>query len=108
VLGYAREALAKTATAFSRGEDALNDPRCDFTHRMNGTSAAAAVASGVVALMRSANPQLGWRDVRDILAPPGRSMPANVASALHGHGRVAVDRQCRRARLSLAAVLRVS
>ncbi len=32
-----------------------------------GTSAAAPSAAGVVALMLQANPQLGWRDVQDIL-----------------------------------------
>ena len=66
-LGYALRDLPKTATAFSRGEDMLNNPLCDYTHRMNGTSAAAAMVSGVVALMLSANPMLGWREVRDIL-----------------------------------------
>jgi len=35
---------------------------------MNGTSSAAPNASGVVALILSANPELTWRDVRHILA----------------------------------------
>ncbi len=34
----------------------------------NGTSAAAPMVSGVVALMLDARPQLGWRDVQQILA----------------------------------------
>ena len=32
-----------------------------------GTSASASLVSGVVALMLEANPNLGWRDVQDIL-----------------------------------------
>lgn len=35
---------------------------------MNGTAAAAANVSGVVALMLQANPKLSWRDVQEILA----------------------------------------
>jgi subtilisin family serine protease len=41
---------------------------CDYTSIMNGTSSAAPVLSGVVALMLSANPDLTWRDVKHILA----------------------------------------
>src|SRR5690606_2193598 len=42
--------------------------QCDFTSRFNGTSSAAPVVSGVVALMLEANPNLTWRDVKHILA----------------------------------------
>jgi Ca2+-binding RTX toxin-like protein/subtilisin-like proprotein convertase family protein len=42
-----------------------------------GTSAAAPVVSGVVALILDANPNLGWRDVKEILALSAR----NVGSA---------------------------
>jgi subtilisin family serine protease/subtilisin-like proprotein convertase family protein len=45
----------------------LNNPNCDYTNNMNGTSAAAPMVSGVVALILSANPELNWREVRDIL-----------------------------------------
>ena len=40
----------------------------DYTNRFGGTSGAAPVVSGVAALMLEANPNLGWRDVRDIIA----------------------------------------
>lgn len=43
----------------------LSDRR--FTSNFNGTSAAAPMVSGVVALMLEANPRLGWRDVKEIL-----------------------------------------
>ena len=44
---------------------------CDFD-QMNGTSSSAPTVTGVVALMLSANPNLGWRDVRDILRKTAR------------------------------------
>lgn len=40
----------------------------DYTNRFGGTSAAGPVTAGVVALMLDANPNLGWRDVQNILA----------------------------------------
>lgn len=43
-------------------------PNTNYTRCMNGSSAATPAASGVVALMLEANPNLGWRDVRLILA----------------------------------------
>ena len=51
----------------------------DYT-AFNGTSAAAPVVSGVVALMLEANPNLGWRDVQTILAYSAR----HVGSELPG------------------------
>ena len=43
----------------------IEDP--DYTQGFNGTSSATPLASGVVALMLQANPDLGWRDVQEIL-----------------------------------------
>jgi subtilisin family serine protease len=48
--------------------DAEGNENYDYTDRMNGTSSAGPVVSGVVALMLEANPELSWRDVRYILA----------------------------------------
>ncbi len=39
----------------------------DYTQNYNGTSSACPVVSGVVALMLQANPNLGWRDVQEVL-----------------------------------------
>ena len=52
---------------FNYGFDPLN-LQCDYTNIFNGTSSAAPVTSGVVALMLEANPNLTWRDVKHILA----------------------------------------
>ena len=43
-----------------------------YTEDFSDTSAAAPIVSGVVALMRSANPNLTWRDVKLILAASAR------------------------------------
>lgn len=44
----------------------------DYTSRFNGTSAAAPLVTGVVALMLQANPNLSWRDVQEILVRSAR------------------------------------
>ncbi len=63
-------------TPFNRGQTVRGEPEnpnCGYTH-MNGTSAAAPTISGVAALMLSANPDLTWRDVRDILRLSARKV----------------------------------
>lgn len=50
--------------------DLLGDP--DYTSRFNGTSAAAPIATGVIALMLEANPNLTYRDVQEILVRSAR------------------------------------
>lgn len=44
------------------------NPQCNYTAEFTGTSAAAPVVSGVIALMVEANPNLTWRDIKHILA----------------------------------------
>ena len=46
----------------------------DYVTSFGGTSAAAPQVSGVVALMLEANPDLGWRDVQEILAMSARQV----------------------------------
>ncbi len=67
VRGYSHTGAS---TAFLNGTSARNgvpdNPQCDYSY-MNGTSSATPTISAVVALMLNANPDLSWRDVRDIL-----------------------------------------
>jgi len=50
----------------------------DYEPSFNGTSAAAPMVSGIVALMLQANPGLGWRDVQMILADTARHVGSPV------------------------------
>ncbi len=67
-------------TPFQRGQTVRNgrpdNPDCDYTY-MNGTSAATPTIAGVVALVLDANPELTWRDVRDILRMSARKVDAD-------------------------------
>jgi len=75
----------------------------NYTRCMNGTSAATPVVAGVVALMLEANPLLGWRDVRLILAQSARrndtldagwvTAPAPYAEFNHKYGFGVIDAQ---------------
>ncbi len=53
-----------------------DNPNCDYAY-MNGTSSATPTIVGVVALMLNANPDLSWRDVRDILRLSARKVDAD-------------------------------
>jgi subtilisin family serine protease len=50
---------------YNPGSSELSD--LDYTQKFGGTSAAAPIVSGVIALMLEANPNLSWRDVKEIL-----------------------------------------
>jgi len=64
----------------------------DYTNSFSGTSSATPTAAGVIALMLEANPNLGWRDVQEILlrsakkVNPGDSdWTTNAAGIQHNH-----------------------
>ena len=63
-------------TATAGGRDYTNT---NYTKCMNGTSAATPGVAGATALVLEANPNLGWRDVRLILAETARKNDATDA-----------------------------
>jgi subtilisin family serine protease len=75
--GYSKYGESPNEVAqFLIGGSPINQEKnssCDFS-QMNGTSSSAPTVTGVVALMLSANPNLGWRDIRDILRRTARQM----------------------------------
>jgi hypothetical protein len=74
--GFALPGITTTDRSGSQGYNTSGsggdpvDP--NYTTLFGGTSAATAVVSGAVALMLQANPNLGWRDVRWVLAETAR------------------------------------
>lgn len=59
-------------------------PVGDYADDFGGTSAAAPEVTGVIALMLQANPDLGFRDVQDILALTARNVDADGDWAMNG------------------------
>ena len=76
-LGMASETVLN---AFDDKGNHSNNASCNYTSTYNGTSAAAPMVSGVVALMLEANPALTLRDVKHILASTARQIDASRAA----------------------------
>jgi subtilisin family serine protease/subtilisin-like proprotein convertase family protein len=62
---------------------------CNYTNGMNGTSSAAPMMSGSIALILEAKPVLTWREVKDILAKTAVQvdagiLPINITSGMTG------------------------
>ena len=62
------------------GDPTSKDANCNYTGRMNGTSAATPSVSGVTSLILEANPNLTWQDVGFILAKTARKVDATIAT----------------------------
>ncbi len=77
-----RSLVFGVSNPFNYGFDRVNNPLCDYTNNMNGTSAAAPMVSGVVALMLEVNPDLTARDVKYILARTARPFDYYPSSPL--------------------------
>jgi len=74
-------------TTDRQGENGYNtaaSPEGDYAYDFGGTSAAAPQVSGVVALMLEANPDLGYRDVQDILALTARNTDTTGSWNING------------------------
>jgi len=89
--GRAGHALTTTddegAFGYNDGTHASDLPDGDYTNTMNGTSGATPEATGAVALILAANPDLTWRDVRRVLAYSARKNdPTDGDWVLNGAG----------------------
>ncbi len=62
------------------------NPHGDYINSFNGTSAAAPNASGAIALLLEAQPELTWRDVKYILARTARQIHADIPELEVGFG----------------------
>lgn len=76
--------ISYALNAFNRGN--TENKSCSYTSYMNGTSSAAPVTSGVVALMLQANPSLSWRDVKHILALTSDKVDFSLTDLSHPLG----------------------
>lgn len=76
--GYASQ---YSYAGFNKGSSV--NPNCNYTSLMNGTSSAAPVLSGVVALMLEANESLTWRDIKHILAVTADRIDFSTAQMSH-------------------------
>lgn len=83
----------RTGTAgYSTGQsEAPVNANPNYTANFGGTSAATPEVTGVVALMLQANPDLGWRDVQQILAMTARHVGSEIGSAPSGFEGFAWD-----------------
>jgi len=70
--------VTNSGTSFFNNGAAPNG-NCNYTNTMNGTSSAAPVTVGVIALILEANPALTWRDVKHILASTATQIDAGRA-----------------------------
>ncbi|MEM6762716.1 MAG: S8 family serine peptidase, partial [Pseudomonadota bacterium] len=82
VSGFGSPLQGEVVTTDRRGSAGYDNG--DFTFGFNGTSAAAPMVAGVVALMLEANPNLGWRDVQDILAASARHVGSDIGAGPSG------------------------
>ncbi len=71
---------AAASSTFDRG--ASPNGTCSYTNTFTGTSAAAPATSGAIALILEANPTLGWRDVKHILATTATRVDPAIAPIL--------------------------
>ena len=76
--GYVRSNQSFVGNAFDNKGNHSENTACNYTSTFNGTSAAAPVVAGSVALLLEANPNLTWRDIKHILATSATQVDANI------------------------------
>jgi subtilisin-like proprotein convertase family protein len=89
--GFNRPAIATTDLTGSSGYNTPQTPSDfaskSYTRIFNGTSASTPLVSGIVALLLQANPNLGWRDVKEILLRTAtRNAPADSDWSVNAAG----------------------
>jgi len=70
--GHAITTTDRTGTLGFNAGVAPDYANANYTNTFNGTSSAAPLAAGVIALVLEANPNLTWRDLRIVLAQSAR------------------------------------
>lgn len=70
---------------FDNDENGLN-PFCSYTASFMGTSFSGPIVSGAVALLKEANPNLGWRQIKYILAKTAKKIDPNIGNKTHPMG----------------------
>lgn len=85
VSGFGSEGnVVTTDRQGSAGENKSSGADGNYHYGFNGTSAAAPMVSGIIALMLEANPDLGYRDIQEILAYSARQTSLNTTYDLNG------------------------
>lgn len=80
-------ALAEVGITTTDRTGSVGYSTTDYANDFGGTSSATPKVAGVVALMLQANPNLGWRDVQEILIRTARrNHPADTGWAQNGAG----------------------
>lgn len=77
--GYSKASASGTFEKGSSGENS----DCNYTAKFNGTSSAAPLVSGVVALLLEVNPLLSWREIKYILAKTSTADSYNTGTINH-------------------------
>lgn len=80
IVGYSRSSTA--GTNFQTGNDEKNDD-CHYTHTFNGTSSAAPMVSGAIALLMEVNPNLTARDIKHILSVSAKKIDTVTGNRNH-------------------------
>lgn len=75
--------VSNSASPLSFERGANGNAGCSYSVSFNGTSSAAPLVAGVVALMLEANPDLSWRDVKYILAKTAVKIFPNISILEH-------------------------
>ncbi len=82
--GYVRSNLSSYENAFeNKGNFTLNSS-CNYTSTFKGSSAAAPVITGIIALLLEAKPNLTWRDIKHILASTANQVDPQKQSLVVG------------------------